>query len=33
MKKSRHQLENLIYRAKRALKSKLEQEGFIYEEL
>lgn len=33
MKKSKRQIENLIYRAKAALKHKLEKEGFIYEEL
>ncbi len=33
MKKSRHQLENLLYRAKKALRTQLEREGFIYEEL
>ncbi len=31
MKKSKRQVENTLYQAKRALKSKLEQEGFIYE--
>lgn len=31
MKKSKKQTENLIYRAKAALKFKLEQEGFEYE--
>lgn len=33
MKKSKRQVENLIYRAKRALKTQLDKEGFIYEEL
>ena len=33
MKKSKRQVENLLYQAKRALKSQLEQEGFVYEEL
>lgn len=33
MKKSRRQIENLIYRAKRALKAELEKEGFTYENL
>lgn len=33
MNKSRHQLENLLYRAKRSLKAQLEREGFEYEEL
>ena len=33
MKKSKRQVENLIYRAKRALKTELDKEGFIYEEL
>ncbi len=33
MKKSKHQLENLLYRAKKSLKTQLEKEGFIYEEL
>lgn len=33
MKKSKHQLENLLYRAKKSLKTQLEREGFIYEEL
>lgn len=32
MKKNRRQIENLIYRAKAALKSKLEKEGFSYED-
>ena len=31
MKKKRRQIENLIYNAKKALKSKLEKEGFKYE--
>ena len=33
MKKNRRQIENLIYRAKGALKSELEKEGFEYERL
>ena len=33
MKKGRHQMENLIYRAKLSLKHELEKEGFVYEEL
>lgn len=33
MKKSNRQIENLIYRAKKALKKQLEKEGFVYEEL
>ncbi len=33
MKKSRRQIENLIYCSKNALKKELEKEGFIYEEL
>lgn len=33
MNKSRRQIENLVYRAKKALKSELEKEGFEYEEL
>ena len=33
MKKNKRQIENLIYRAKAALKSELEKEGFEYEEL
>lgn len=33
MKKSNRQIENLLYRAKLALKSKLEKEGFEYERL
>lgn len=33
MKKSKRQIENLIYRAKKALKSELEKEGFEYEGL
>jgi len=31
--KSKKQVENLIYRAKLSLKSELEKEGFVYEEL
>ena len=33
MKKSPRQLKNLVYRAKNALKSTLEREGFTYEDL
>ena len=33
MKKSKRQVENLLYRAKLALRSKLEKEGFEYERL
>ena len=33
MNKSRRQIENLIYRAKKALKAQLEKEDFVYEEL
>lgn len=33
MKKNKRQIENLIYRAKMSLKSKLDKEGFTYEEL
>lgn len=31
MDKSSRQIENLLYRAKKALKKELEQEGFVYE--
>ncbi len=33
MKKSGRQVKNLLYRAKKSLKSELEKEGFIYENL
>lgn len=33
MKKSKRQIENLVYRAKISLKSELDKEGFIYEKL
>ena len=33
MKKSVHSIETLVYRARKALKSLLELEGFVYEEL
>ena len=33
MKKSKRQIENLMYRAKKSLKAQLEKEGFVYEEL
>lgn len=32
MKKSSRQIRNLLYRAKQALRSELEKEGFVYEE-
>lgn len=32
MEKSKRQIGDLLYRAKRALKAKLEKEGFVYEE-
>lgn len=32
LKKNERQIKNLLYRAKQSLKSKLEKEGFIYEE-
>ena len=32
LKKSERQIKNLLYRAKKSLKSKLEKEGFEYEE-
>ena len=32
LKKSDRQIKNLLYRAKQSLKSKLEKEGFVYEE-
>lgn len=32
MKKSDRQIRNLLYRAKKSLKSELEKEGFVYEE-
>ena len=32
MKKSPRQMKNLVYRAKGALKSELEKEGFEYED-
>ncbi|MBQ6211891.1 MAG: RNA polymerase subunit sigma-24, partial [Ruminococcus sp.] len=31
--KNNRQIENLIYRAKQALKAQLEKEGFVYEKL
>ncbi len=31
--KTKRQVENLLYQAKKSLKTKLEQEGFVYEEL
>lgn len=33
MNKSVHSVENLVYRARLSLKSELEREGFVYEEL
>lgn len=33
MKKSLHSIETLVYRARKSLKSQLEKEGFVYEEL
>ena len=33
MKKNTRQMKNLVYRAKNALKSELNKEGFVYEEL
>ena len=33
MKKSKHQIENLVYRARLSLKSELDKEGFVYEKL
>ncbi len=33
MKKSIHNIETLVYRARKSLKTQLEMEGFIYEEL
>lgn len=33
MKKSVHNIETLVYRARKSLKLQLEMEGFIYEEL
>ena len=33
MKKNTRQMKNLVYRAKNALKSELDKEGFIYDEL
>lgn len=33
MKKSVHSVETLVYRARKSLKSQLEMEGFVYEEL
>ena len=33
MKKNARQMKNLVYRAKGALKSELDKEGFVYEEL
>ena len=32
MKKSKRQIENLMYRAKMSLKSELDKEGFVYDE-
>lgn len=33
MRKSVHNIETLVYRARKALKSQMEMEGFVYEEL
>jgi RNA polymerase sigma-70 factor (ECF subfamily) len=33
LKKSNRQIENLLYRAKKSLRSELEKEGFVYEKL
>lgn len=33
MKKSKHQIENLVYRARLSLKEELGKEGFVYEKL
>ena len=33
MRKSERQIKNLVYRAKQSLKTQLEKEGFVYEEL
>ena len=33
MRKSKKQIENLLYRAKLSLRSELEKEGFVYEDL
>lgn len=33
LRKNDRQIKNLLYRAKQALKMKLEKEGFVYEEL
>ncbi|MBR2320379.1 MAG: RNA polymerase sigma factor [Clostridia bacterium] len=33
MNRSKRQIENLVYRAKQALKAQLEKENFVYEEL
>ena len=33
MGKSKKQIENLVYRSKLSLKSELEKEGFVYEDL
>ena len=33
MKKSVHNIETLVYRARKSLRSELEKEGFVYEEL
>lgn len=33
MKKSVHNIETLVYRARKSLKTQLEMEGFVYEEL
>ena len=33
MRKTKHQIENLVYRARQSLKAELEKEGFVYEKL
>lgn len=33
MKKTTHSVETMVYRARQALRSKLDEEGFLYEEL
>ena len=33
MKKSVHNVDTLVYRARKSLKTQLETEGFVYEEL
>jgi len=33
MGKSKRQIENMMYQAKKALRTELEKEGFVYEDL